>query len=179
MEHAVLKDFPVGCADDSLKLLIGRIISCKTISLIFGCGFNFEKEQSKNTTFVLNSPFGFFNISVQRCLTFTTYCIDKDYFLLASFSSYFWRVYVAPRTIGWTLFPILNLLFLLFSFYFWDKMWRIFKYIESAGTCLVGIPKELNLCNPVRVSSVFMCLTPLEVVSYQLKSHSCWSLIND
>lgn len=47
----------MGCADDSLRLLIGKIIGCKTVNLIFKCGFNFVKEQCKNATFVLNSPF--------------------------------------------------------------------------------------------------------------------------
>lgn len=71
MESAVLKDFSVGCADDSLKLLIGKIIGCKTINLTFKWGFNFEKEQCKNAAFVLSSqPFSF-NVLVQRCLTFT------------------------------------------------------------------------------------------------------------
>lgn len=69
MEHAVLKvQFSVGCADDSLKILIGKITGCKAINLIFKWGFNFEKEPCKNTTFVLNNPF---NVSIQRCLTFT------------------------------------------------------------------------------------------------------------
>lgn len=35
VECAVLKDFSVGCADDSLKLLTGKIIGCKAINLIF------------------------------------------------------------------------------------------------------------------------------------------------
>lgn len=69
MERAVLKDLSVGCADDSLKLLVGKIIGCKAINLIFKWGFNFEKEQCKNATFVLNSPFLFaFKF---RGLTFT------------------------------------------------------------------------------------------------------------
>lgn len=47
MERVTLKDFSVGCADDSLKLLTGKILGCKAINLIFKCGFTLENNNVK------------------------------------------------------------------------------------------------------------------------------------
>lgn len=162
MEHVILKDFSVGCAGDSLKLLTGKILGCKAI--IFLVWFYFEKQQCKNATFVLSRSLLCTHES--RCLPLIA--LPK---IMLFYSSYLWRVCVTPRAIGWTLLPVLNWEHC--CFHFWGKRWKIFQRMKVQILASWEFPKNLTCVILLESSSVMMSLTTLES-----PSHTNWRVIH-
>lgn len=160
MEHVILKDFSAGYADDSLKLLIGNILGCKAINLIFKCGFTL-KNNSVKMPLLCSTDLFFVRMNPEIS---SIYCIAKNNFLLLFYSSYLLKSLCNSKD-HW--FPILNA----FIFHFWNKRWKIFKHMKVQILVSWEFPK--NLTCVILLVSIFRKSVP-----YQLKSHSCSSLIN-
>lgn len=88
---------------------------------------------------------------------------------------------MTPRTSGWILFPILNGEHCYSYFLVFISGTRGEKYLSTLKVLMLAwweFSKDTTYIILLECPSVFVCLTPLEVVSYQLKSHSCRSLMN-
>lgn len=141
MERVILKDFSVRCADDSLKLVTGKILGCKAINLIFKCGFTLKNNNVKmppvcstDLYFIHINPemSSFYRIVIKKFssavllqLPLESLCSCKDH-CLDSVSHFESRA----------------LLFLLFTFNFWDKRWKIFKHMKVQILALWEFPKD-------------------------------------
>lgn len=83
---------------------------------------------------------------------------------------------MTPRTSGWTLFPILHGEHCYSCILAFTSGTRGKNYLSTLKVLMFAwweFSKNQTCVILLEGLSVFMCLTPLEVVLYQLKSHSC------
>lgn len=128
--------------------------------------FYFGKQQCENATCVLSRSL---YIWIQRCL----YCIANNNLLVLVYSSCLCRVCVAPGTIAWTPFPILNR-----------------EHCYSCFLVLISEAREIYLStwkcrylpcgNSERIRPVLSCGISLciYVTTWKSPSHTNWRVIH-